>query len=157
MFRSLSTLAVPLVLLGLATSVAQAQRGTGQLSGVARQASEIDTVTLWGTVVKVESNPCESTTGRSPIGTHFFLKTGEDKTLNIHLGPAVQVEQVARGLPVGERVQVQAFRTQRMQADHYVAQWINVGDQTLRLRDDNLRPVWAGGRGMPARRRGARF
>jgi hypothetical protein len=157
MFRWLSTLAVPLVLLGLATSVALAQRGTGQLSGVARQALEIDTVTLWGTVVEVESHPCESTTGRSPVGTHFFLKTGEDKTLNIHLGPAVQVEPVARALPVGKQVQVQAFRTERMQADHYVAQWITVGDHTLRLRDDNLRPVWAGGRGMPARRRGARF
>jgi hypothetical protein len=157
MFRWLSTLAVPVVLLGLATSVAQAQRGTGQLSGVARQAWEIDTVTLWGTVVEVQSGPCESTTGRSPIGTHFFLKTGEGKTLNIHLGPAVQVEPVVRALPVGERVQVQAFRTERMEADHYVAQRVTAGDHTMRLRDDNLRPLWAGARGMPARRRGARF
>lgn len=157
MFRRQCSVLVPFVLLGLATSVALAQRGTGQLSGVARQASEIDTATFWGTVVEVKSGPCENTTGRSSIGTHFFLKTSEQQMLNIHLGPAVLVESVVRALPVGESVQVQAFRTERMQADHYVAQWITVGDHTLRLRDDNLRPVWAGGRGMPARRRGARF
>jgi hypothetical protein len=144
MCRIFFALVVPTLIGMLATSVAEAQRGVGQTSGIARQGVEVPRVTLAGVVVEVEVGPCENTTGRSLVGTHFFLKTPEGKTLNIHLGPADQMEAILNALPVGEEVQVQAFRTERMQADHYVARSITVGDEVLRLRDDNLRPVWAG-------------
>ena len=144
MCRILCAMVVPTLIWVLTTSVAEAQRGTGQASGIARQEVEVQRVTLSGVVVEVEAGPCENTTGRSLVGTHFFLQTPDDKTLNIHLGPTDQIETLVPALDVGEEVQVEAFRTERMQADHYVARSITVGDQVLRLRDENLRPVWAG-------------
>jgi hypothetical protein len=150
MCRIFFALVVPTLIGMLTNSVAEAQRGIGQTSGIARQGLEVQRVTLSGVVVEVEVGPCENTTGRSLVGTHFFLKTPDGKTLNIHLGPADQMEEIVDALRVEEKVQVQAFRTERMQADHYVARSITVGGEVLRLRDDNLRPVWAGPPGRSA-------
>jgi hypothetical protein len=150
--------AVLATVLALATSLAHAQRGVGQMSGVARQLNQPEIVTLSGIVTEVHSGPCEKTTGRSPIGAHFLLKTRKGQTLNVHLGPTNQVESIAKDLEIGKRIQVQAFRTEQMEADHYVAQSLVDGDRTVQLRDENLRPFWAGGgRGQPRGRGGPRL
>lgn len=132
---------------GLAASVAHAQRGVGDPTGVAQQAVKPEVVSLSGNVLEVKTGPCENTTGRSPLGTHFLMKTEEEETLNIHLGPTVQVEFLAKELSAGKKVKVKAFRTDKMEESHYVAQSLAYGDRTVQLRDESLRPVWAGGRG----------
>lgn len=151
---------------GLAVSAAQAQRGVGDPTGVAQQAVKPVVVSLSGEVLEVKTGPCENTTGRSLLGTHFLMKTEEGETLNIHLGPPVQVEFVAKELSAGKKVKVQAFRTDKMKESHYVAQSLAYGDRTVQLRGDSLRPVWAGGRGArnwapggfgPGRGRGAGY
>lgn len=130
---------------------AAAQRGTGEPTGVARQAIVPEIVTLSGKLVKVQTAPCENTTGPSELGTHVLLEPQEGEPLNIHLGPAGQVAFVADALSVGDRITVRAFRTDRMKEGHYVAQTIAWEDDSVRLRDSNLRPLWAGGRGNWAR------
>ena len=133
---------------GLAATVAFAQRGVGDPEGVARQAVRPEVVSLAGKVVKVETGPCQMTTGRSPLGTHFLLQTAEGKTLNIHLGPAAAVEFVAKDLSRDKPVKVEAFRTEQMKEGHYVACKLMYGEQTVTLRDETLQPVWAMGRGQ---------
>jgi hypothetical protein len=55
----------------------------------------------------------------------------------------------------GDAVTVNAFRTERMLEGHFVAQSILLGEESIELRDGNLRPLWAGsgtawsGRGGP--------
>jgi hypothetical protein len=130
---------------GVVVPAAQAQRGVGEPVGVARQAVKPETVTLVGTVTKVETGPCENTTGRSPLGTHFSMEGAKGKVLNIHLGPTAMVEFVAGDLTKDMEITVEAFRTEKMKDGHYVAKSLSYGDRTVTLRDENLRPVWAGG------------
>lgn len=126
---------------------ARAQRGVGETAGVAQQAVKPTTVSLSGTVLEVKTGPCENTTGRSPLGTHFLMKTEEGETLNIHLGPAVRVEFIAKDLPAGTKVKVEGFRTEKMEPGHYAAVSLTYGDRTVQLRGGNLQPIWAGGAG----------
>ena len=72
------------------------------------------------------------------------MKTPEGKTLNIHLGPAVSVEFVAKELSRGQEIKVQAFRTAAMKKNHFVARTLTFGSRTVELRDESLRPSWAG-------------
>lgn len=138
-------LAAVSLLLGPAVPPASAQKGTGDATGVARQAVRPEVVSLSGKVVEIEIGPCENTTGQAVIGTHFILESPKGEKLNVHLGPAQVVDFVADQLPLGKQVKVQAFRTERMSDRHYVAQSLAVDGKTIRLRDDSLAPVWSGG------------
>jgi len=138
------------VVVTAATSTAWAQRGVGDLEGVARQASRPAVVTLAGTLMEIKTGPCEQTTGRSPIGTHLLVRTAEGEVLNVHLGPQTAVADVVAKLGVGQTLRIEAFRTEKMADRHYTAQSLRFGDTAVELRDDGLRPVWSGGPG-PAR------
>jgi hypothetical protein len=158
-----------------APPAAHAQKGMGDRDGVVRQGLQPATVTLSGTVVSVDTHPCEKTTGRSPEGTHLILDGGQGVEYNVHLGPADAVAAIAERLQTGSRVEVIAFRTAKMPENHYVAVRLVIeGSETVyRLRDENLRPLWSTrssfesgqdrtpgygerGRGMQLRRRAGR-
>jgi hypothetical protein len=126
----------------------------GEWTGVARQEARPDVVTYSGKVLAVQTEPCENTTGGAYLGTHFLLKTSAGEKLNIHLGPAISVDFVTDELPIGGKVEVDVFRTAKMPENHYVAQVLTFDETTIRLRDENLRPVWAGGSAAAATRRG---
>ena len=121
-----------------------AQRGMGDADGVVRQGLKLDTVTIQGEVVRVITGPCEKSTGWSEIGTHFILKTEQGEERNIHLGPAQLVWEVADMLSTGSNVTARVFRTEKMPKGNYNAVTITVDNKTMRLREPNLRPVWAG-------------
>jgi len=150
------TCARPLVWAVIATSglsicgAAFAQRGTGQNWGVARWPAGVTHTELNGRVKEVVTEPCEKTTGRSLVGAHFVLEVagedGQTKDVNIHLGPATLVQFLTDDLKKDATVKVAAFRTDRHEEDHYVAKTVTIGEKAYRLRQDNLRPVWAGGR-----------
>jgi hypothetical protein len=146
-----ASVAVVLVF-GLST-VASAQRGVGDRQGVARQPAKPEIVSLCGKMVRVETAPCEMTTGPSLVGAHFVLKMPEGKKVNIHLGPAPAVEFVTKDLSKGQKIEVEAFRTAKMAKDQYVARTLTFGSRTVELRDETLRPTWAG-QGGPARGQG---
>jgi len=136
---------------GWAVSEALGQKGIGDPTGVARQAVKPEVVSLSGKITDVKSGPCELTTGRAVIGTHVLLETDKGKSLNVHLGPQAVVADVAARLKVGETLAVKAFHTGKMSEGHYVAQSLELGDETIALRDaGTLRPGWAG---APAVRR----
>jgi hypothetical protein len=130
---------------GLVCSTAMAQRGVGEAAGVARQAVLPEVIVLTGKVIQVETGPCENTTGYSVTGTHFLMEGPKGKTLNIHLGPAAGVEFIAKELTKGKEVKVEAFRTEEMKKNHYVARTVTSGARMATLRDEALRPLWAGG------------
>lgn len=148
---SLSVAAVVFVL-GL-LSVASAQRGVGDTQGVAQQPTKPKVVSLSGKVLEVKTESCQTTTGRSPLGTHLIMETSKGKKLNIHLGPVNAVGSVAKELSEGQKVKVKAFRTKKMKKGQYVARKLTFGSRTVELRDETLRPAWAG-RGGPGWGRG---
>lgn len=128
-------------------SSSSAQRGAGEQTGVARRSVRPPITKLTGTVERIVTEACRNTTGRSGVGTHFVIRSASDgKALNVHMGPARLVQDDAQKLEVGTTVAVRAFRTEAMAQGHYNAVTIDLGDQVVRLRGEDLRPRWAGRR-----------
>ena len=124
-----------------------AQKGTGDATGVAQQVVKPEVTSLSGKIVEIKTGPCEATTGRSPVGTHIILETPEKQKMNVHLGPATVVAETVAKLTIGQEITVRAFRTDKLKDHHYVAVSLSFDKTTIELRDDALRPVWAGGAG----------
>lgn len=124
--------------------VTLAQRGMGDATGVVRQGLTPRTVMLEGKVARIITGPCENSTGPSDMGAHFILTIEEGQAQNIHLGPARQVQGVTDLLTNGGTVSVCAFRTDNMPPCHYNAVTVTLGRKTVRLRRQDLRPLWAG-------------
>ncbi len=143
--------ALALLLVLLFPLPAAAQKGTGEPTGVARQAVKPPIETMSGTIKDIKVGPCERTTGRSLQGVHLIVQATDGKTINLHLGPAAALEDVLDQLSAGQQITFEAFRTDVMPQDAYVAKSLKAGDTAFGLRDDNLRPNWAiaaqGGRG----------
>lgn len=123
-----------------------AQKGTGDPTGMARRADRPAIVSMSGTVKDTKVGPCKLTTGRSAEGAHLIVQT-QDKVINLHLGPSAAVDDVLKAASVGQQIAFDAFRTDRMPPEAFIAKSVKAGDQTFAIRDDNLRPKWALGRG----------
>lgn len=157
MNRKLAILLVTVLTCSIVAEAAHAQRGVGQSSGVASRSSLPEVVRITGRLLEIKTEPCQATTGRASVGTHILLETTEGETLNVHLGPAVEVAdiiKVADQLVVGRKVTAECFRTEEMKKNHYVAKSLKMGRKSIELRDDNLRPVWAGRSYGPSSRSG---
>jgi hypothetical protein len=150
-------LCLSVALLGIVSFVAPAtaQKGTGEPAGVARQAVKPPVETMSGTIKEIKTGRCEHTTGRFVEGVHLIVQAQDNRTINLHLGPASPLADVVKKLSAGETITFEAFRTDRMPKDAYVAKTLNAGGETFALRNDSLRPKWAGrgwgmggGRGM---------
>jgi hypothetical protein len=143
--------AMALLWMVLVAVPATAQKGTGETTGVAQQAMKPPIEAMSGTIKDIKIGPCERTTGRSSEGVHLIVQTEDGKTINLHLGPAAALDDALDQLSAGQQITFEAFRTDAMPKDAYVAKSLKAGDTTFDLRDDNLRPKWAiapqGGRG----------
>ena len=153
MSRSLPVTVALLAALAIAGPAA-AQRGVGEAEGIVRQGLQPSTVTLIGVVDDVLIGPCHRTTGRAAVGAHALVRTGTQGPVNLHLGPEAALDALLDRLTVGTEVQVEAFRTDLMPPDAFVARTVTVAGDTFELRDDSLRPHWALGPG-PGRGRDA--
>jgi hypothetical protein len=138
-------------LLGIVSLVAPAtaQKGMGEPAGVARQAVKPSIEAMSGSIKEIKTERCQRTTGRFVEGVHLMVLAQDNRTINLHLGPASPLADVVQQLSPGEQITFEAFRTDRMPKDAYVAKSLNAGGETFALRNDSLRPKWAGrGRGM---------
>lgn len=123
-----------------------AQRGTGSQTGMARSRLEADLKSLTGTVEQIKIGPCEKTTGKSAQGVHLILQTSSQQTLNLHLGPesADAVQNALKLIKKGSTISTEAFTTPQLQANAYIVKDLKINGETVSLRNDQLRPLWAG-------------
>lgn len=141
------------LLLGFTCPVDAGQKGLGDSTGIARQKEKPKVVALTGRLVKFDTHRCELTTGPAPLGTHLFLKMADGREINLHLGPSTTVKRLLAGVKEGSALRVQAFRTEKMKKNDYVAVSLSDGNQTVVLRNpESLRPVWAGQKGKQGKR-----
>jgi hypothetical protein len=137
---------------GLIAAPALAQKGTGERAGMAASGERPAVTALQGVVAEVKEGPCEQTTGRSLTGTHLIVET-ESGPVNLHLGPTPELQALRGSVDVGTEIRADAFQTDRLPPDAYVAVAVTAGDETFRLRDaETLRPQWAGQRGCRGQR-----
>lgn len=118
-----------------------AQKGMGDSNGMAKTDQLPELVSLVGTVMEIKTGPCKLSTGKSNSGTHIIVQS-ENELFNIHLGPTNQVKEFVSSSK-GQRIEVMAFRTEKLPEDHYIAQKIAYGGNELVLRDGYLKPFWA--------------
>lgn len=123
-----------------------AQKGTGNDSGIARSNTTYGIEQISGELQEIINEPCTETTGKYSEGTHLLVKTGDGnkQTLNVHLGPASVVSDMTDQLKTGKEIQIKVFSTNDLPDNQYIAQEFSVNGETYELRDENLRPFWAG-------------
>lgn len=126
----------------LLASPAVAQKGAGASDGLGRADMPVTTVTLTGRVQALKTGRCELTTGRAMIGAHVMLATEARNRVNLHLGPEVAVADLLDTLTPGTTVTAEAFRTDALPADAFIARTVTVDGTTTTLRDSDLRPAW---------------
>ena len=133
------------MLVAIFSSDATAQRGIGDIDGVARQMLEPSLVHISGKLQEIKTHPCENTTGKADLGTHLILKDEQGRELNIHLGPTTVLSKTVEQLKIGKKIELIGFRTDKMPPNQYVAKTLIFNGDIIQLRDSSLRPYWAGG------------
>ena len=128
------------------------QKGTGEDKGVSREQINPELLRMEGTVEKIELAPCEDTTGKSVSETHLMVRTNED-LINVHLGPTAEVSKLI-STKEGDQITMALFQTDKLFKDDYIAKAVIVNGEIVMLRDDDLKPVWAGNKPKEKVRKG---
>lgn len=152
MKRITATLSLPLAIL-LIAGIGYAQRGNGPGDGTGRRAPrmernyDMNTVeTISGEVVSLETPAGK---GGYP-GSHLMLKT-DGETIPVHLGPAWHMNEQPLQVKVGDQITVKGSRVIYEEKPAVIAGEITRGSESLKLRDETGRPLWAGRDKGPAK------
>ena len=141
--RGIHLIGVAVAVAAAISGPASAQRGVGDNEGVVRSGVPVDLTAIDGTVTDVRRTQCANSTGRFVDGLHLIVDTVDRGVVNLHLGPAVALEDLAAVIEAGDLVSADVFRTDALPADALVATAVTVGDAIYALRDETLQPVWA--------------
>ncbi len=144
----LSVLTVLLAVLSAATVFAAPGRGGGGSGGwgmggsYQRMYNPATVETVTGNVESVEKvTPMKG----MRYGIHLMLKTDKE-TIPVHLGPGWFIERLDTRLVKGDTVEVKGSRVTVAGKPAIIAAEVKKGEETLKLRDENGVPVWAGWR-----------
>jgi len=114
--------------------------GEGSQYGRMYDPKTIETIT--GTVEKVD----KITPGKGmSYGVHLIVKT-EKETIDVHLGPGWYIENQDVKIMPADKVEVKGSRITFQGKPVIIAAEVKKGEETLKLRDENGFPVWAGWR-----------
>ena len=119
-----------------------AQKGVGEAKGVSQQQINPELLKMEGVIQQIKSGPCEHTTGRAVLGTHLMVKS-QGKAVNIHLGPTSEIAKLFSPSE-GDQITMTVFQTDKLPKDQFIAKEVAINGKSTVLRDDKLKPVWAG-------------
>ncbi len=136
---ALFIVAVGVVAAGVASAAAQMGRPMAMGYDKSKE------VTVTGTVEAVM--PQQGMRGMG--GTHLTLNIGADK-LDVHVGPTPWLADKKYEFAAGDQLTIIGSRQMIDKVDSLIAREIDKGGTKISLRDENGRPLWAGGmRGRP--------
>jgi len=140
----------------IVTSSGFAQKGTGNSSGVAKNYSSSIVTELSGELKKIVNEPCKKTTGRYSYGTHLFIETlnTRKRTLNIHVGPTEEIKRITENLKTGQQIEMMVFKTDDLPENQFIVKSLKVKGKLYTLRNEDLKPFWAGNQNHRKRGRG---
>jgi hypothetical protein len=117
-------------------------QGWGRGSDYARLYDAKTVETVKGEVVSVQT----FTPGKGMgYGVHLQLKTDKE-TLSVHLGPNWYIENQDTKIEANDVVEVRGSRVTFEGKPTLIAAEVKKGEETLRLRDQDGYPAWAGWR-----------
>ena len=108
--------------------------GPGGGMGMPYNAQNVETVS--GEVTQVQQMQ-----GRAG-GVHLQVKTPKE-TLMVILGPASYLEQQKVKIAVGDKLEIKGSRMQHPKMVMLIAGELKKGDQVIKLRDDQGKPLWS--------------
>ena len=100
--------------------------------------------TIEGEVVSVENIMPMKMKGMQ-TGVHLMVSTGKE-TISVHLGPARYMENQDLKIEQKDKVGIRGSRITYEGKPAIIAAEIRKGEDTLRLRDEAVFPVWSGWR-----------
>ena len=92
-----------------------------------------------GTVEEVRDRECPVRRG---MGAHILLKTGEGKTIEVHLATTKFVKSYELAFNKGDAVEITGVKVKFENVDTIFAREIKRGNDTLVFRDKEGRPIW---------------
>jgi len=134
--KSLALLFAAAGLVAVGVTGAAAQMGRPMAMGY----DKTKEVTVTGTVEAV--TPQQGMRGMG--GTHLTLVVGAEK-LDVHVGPTPWLADKKYEFAVGDQLTIVGSRQMIDKVDSLIAREIDKGGTKMSLRDENGRPLWAGG------------
>ncbi|MGE5244141.1 MAG: hypothetical protein ACM3SQ_07930 [Betaproteobacteria bacterium] len=141
--RRLLQTALILGAVGIAATLdAQPQRGMG----MGPRYDKSKEVTVTGTVESVDEHQGMGMmgTGMMGTGTHLQLTAGNEK-LDVHVGPTRWLTDHKYTFAKGDEITVTGSRMKINDTEALIAREIDKAGTKITLRDENGRPLWAGG------------
>jgi hypothetical protein len=102
--------------------------------------------TLSGTVIEVEHLAPARFDRLSRV--HLLLRTS-GSMIEVQLGPESWLARHNFNLTPGDQVTITGSRINRLRQSFLIAAKVQKGNQVLKLRDDNGRPLWTRSRNLP--------
>lgn len=139
-FYRLSPNAVVMFLSLLCVPFIYAQQGPGPGQQQSRMYHPAKEITIKGIVEEVDT-----VSGRHGWnGAHLMLKS-ENRTLDVHLGPASFLKEKRFSVAKGDEIEVIGATAEFGDSPALIAREVKKGGETLILRDAQGIPKWAGG------------
>ncbi len=144
--RRIATVTVAVALTSVLSGSCLAQEGMGGGRGVntaagVRSYNAKTVESISGEVVSVDKLPRQR--GPSAGGIHVNVKT-EKETIAAHLGPAWYLKQQGLTMQAGDRIEIRGSRITYRGHPAIIAAEVKKGSQSLKLREDDGRPLWRG-------------
>lgn len=119
--------------------------GWGKGSQYQRMYNPSTVETVSGEVVSIGTFTPAKGKGR---GVHLELKTDKE-TISVHLGPAWYIDEQNVKIEKGDKIKVTGSRVTFEGKPVIIAKTVLFGNETIKLRDENGVPLWAGQRRSP--------
>jgi hypothetical protein len=119
---------------GMGGGGGKGRMGQGDGMGMPYNPQAVETVT--GEVTQVQQMQ-----GRAG-GVHLQMKTDKE-TMMVMLGPASYLEQQKVKIAVGDKLEIKGSRMQHPKMVMLIAGELKKGDQVVKLRDDQGKPLWS--------------
>ncbi|HEX3321204.1 MAG TPA: hypothetical protein VHR84_10915 [Terriglobales bacterium] len=92
-----------------------------------------------GTVDEVRDRECPVSRG---MGAHIILKTGDGKTIEVHLATTKFVKSYELAFNKGDALEITGVKVKFENVDTIFAREIKRGNDTFVFRDKEGRPIW---------------
>ena len=106
------------------------------------QIEEQDLITLSGKIRAIKTKLCERNQGGSRVCFHLTVLTSQQKEIDLHLGAKDIVGKVVNQLAVNQILAFDAFRSQQMPENSYIAKTLSLDDRVIHLNNDVTTPNW---------------
>jgi hypothetical protein len=147
--KKILTIAIAIAVFSLFIGITEAQqgmqsrRGMGMGKGMNQAYRMFDSKTIENISGEVISIDNSTGVKGNNIGVHLTLKTDKE-TISVHLGPSWFIDKQDVKIQAKDKIEIKSSRIIYQGKPTIVAMYVNKGGKSIKLRDENGKPVWSG-------------